>query len=39
MQVHNYSLRDLEIMIPYEREIYVMMLNNLIQEKNKNAGQ
>ena len=35
MQHHNYSLGDLESMMPWEREIYVEMLMNYIEEQNK----
>ena len=35
MQHHNYSLSDLENMIPWEREIYVDMLIEHIREENK----
>ena len=35
MQHHNYSLSDLENMIPWEREIYVDMLIEHIKEENK----
>jgi|TARA_R110000822_G_scaffold154670_1_gene294456 hypothetical protein len=35
MQHHNYSLADLENMIPFEREIYVDMLVQYIKEENK----
>ena len=35
MQHHNYSLSDLENMIPWEREIYVDMLVEHIKEQNK----
>tara|TARA_B100000768_G_scaffold180214_1_gene199594 strand:+ start:1492 stop:1623 length:132 start_codon:yes stop_codon:yes gene_type:complete len=35
MQHHNYSLSDLENMIPWEREIYVEMLMDYIKEQNK----
>tara|TARA_B100000780_G_scaffold43315_1_gene26867 strand:+ start:383 stop:514 length:132 start_codon:yes stop_codon:yes gene_type:complete len=37
MQHHNYSLGDLENMIPWEREIYVDMLLEHIKEENKRA--
>ena len=37
MQHHNYSLSDLENMIPWEREIYVDMLLEHIKEENKRA--
>jgi|TARA_B110000285_G_scaffold24993_1_gene24043 hypothetical protein len=35
MQHHNYSLADLENMIPFEREIYVDMLIQHIKEENE----
>ena len=35
MHHHNYSLSDLENMIPWEREIYVDMLIEHIKEENK----
>jgi hypothetical protein len=35
MQHHNYSLSDLENMIPWEREIYVDMLIEHIKAENK----
>ena len=35
MQHHNYSLSDLENMIPWEREIYIDMLVEHIKEENK----
>ena len=35
MQHHNYSLSDLENMIPWERDIYVDMLINYIKEENE----
>ena len=35
MQHHNYSLSDLENMIPWEREIYVDMLVEHIKEESK----
>jgi hypothetical protein len=34
MQHHNYSLGDLESMMPWEREIYVEMLVQFIKEEN-----
>jgi len=33
MQHHNYSLSDLENMIPYEREIYVDLLRQHLEEE------
>lgn len=36
MQYHKYSLEDLENMIPFEREIYVtMLIQHLEEEKQK----
>ena len=35
MQHHNYSLHDLENMIPWEREIYVTFLTEWIKEENE----
>ena len=35
MQHHKYSLTELENMIPWEREIYVDMVLNHVQEENK----
>ena len=37
MQHHNYSLSDLENMLPWEREIYVDMLIQYIKEENEKA--
>ena len=37
MQHHNYSLSDLENMLPWEREIYVDMLITYIKEENENT--
>jgi 3-methyladenine DNA glycosylase AlkD len=39
MQHHNYSLSDLENMLPWEREIYVDMLITYIKEENDKAEQ
>jgi hypothetical protein len=33
MQNHNYSLSDLENMMPWEREVYVALLVNYMKEK------
>ena len=35
MQHHNYSLSDLENMLPWERDIYVDMLITYIKEENE----
>ena len=35
MQHHNYSLSDLDNMMPWEREIYVQMLIEYIKEENR----
>lgn len=34
MQHHKYSLMELENMIPWEKEIYVTLLHNYIEEEN-----
>lgn len=34
MQHHKYSLTELDNMIPWEREIYVALLQNHIKEEN-----
>jgi len=39
MQHHNYSLGDLESMMPWEREIYVEMLVQFIKEENEKQQQ
>jgi len=39
MQHHNYSLSDLESMMPWEREIYVEMLAQFIKEENEKQKQ
>jgi hypothetical protein len=43
MQHHKYSLDELETMMPWEREIYIMMLVQYLEEENqrlkKRAGQ
>lgn len=33
MQYHNYSLADIENMIPFEREVYVAMLVQYLEEE------
>jgi hypothetical protein len=35
MQHYNYSLTELENMIPWEREVYTQMLINFIEEENE----
>ena len=35
MQHHNYSLTDVEGMMPWERDIYVILLNEHVEEENK----
>jgi len=35
MQHHKYSLTELENMLPWEREIYVALLNMHIEEENE----
>lgn len=33
MQYHNYSLTEIENMIPFERDIYVSMLTKFLEEE------
>jgi hypothetical protein len=35
LELHKYSLTELEDMYPWEREIYISLLNKHIQEKNE----
>lgn len=35
MQHHKYSLHELESMIPFEREVYIMILAQHIEEQNQ----
>jgi hypothetical protein len=35
MQYHKYSLAELETMIPFEREVYVFMLVQYLEEEKK----
>ena len=39
MQHHNYSLSDLENMLPWEREIYLDMLVTWIKDENEKNKQ
>ena len=39
MQHHKYSLTELDNMIPWERQIYVTMLYNFIEEENERIKQ
>lgn len=38
MQHHKYSLTELEEMIPWEREIYLSLLKQYIEEENLKQG-
>ena len=39
MQQHKYSLTELENMMPWEREIYVSLLQQYVEEENLKAQQ
>ena len=39
MQHHKYSLPELENMMPWEREIYVSLLQQYVEEENLKAQQ
>jgi hypothetical protein len=34
MKHHNFSLTDIEDMMPYERDVYVLLLRRWIEEEN-----
>jgi hypothetical protein len=36
-QFHKWSITEIENLIPYEREVYVVMLNKHIEEEEKKA--
>jgi len=35
MQHHKYSLQDLENMMPFEREIYILLISQHVNEENE----
>lgn len=39
MQFHKYSLTELDNMMPWEREIYIMLLVNHLKEENQRLQQ
>lgn len=39
MQHHKYSLTELEDMVPWEREIYITLLKNWIEEEEQRIAQ
>lgn len=39
MQFHKYSLTEIENMIPWERDIYLALLKQHIEEENEKARQ
>ena len=39
MQHHKYTLHDLENMLPFERDIYVMLLSQHVTEENDRIQQ
>ncbi len=39
MQHHNYSLTELDEMIPFERDIYVALLKNYLEEQEEENKQ
>ena len=39
MQHHKYSLTEIEKMMPWEREIYLTLLNQYVEEENEKAKQ
>ena len=39
IQHHKWSLTEIEDMLPYERDIYMSMLTNWVQEENERIKQ
>jgi hypothetical protein len=39
MQHHGYSLTEIEAMLPWERDIYVSMLMQFVEEQNQRMAQ
>jgi hypothetical protein len=39
MQFHKYNITEIEDMIPFERDIYVSLLQNYIEEENQRLNQ
>ena len=39
MQYHKYSLTEIENLMPFERDIYVALLQNHIEEENEKMRQ
>lgn len=39
MQHHKYSLTELEEMMPFEREIYILLLTQFVKEENERQRQ
>ena len=39
VQHHKWSLTEIEDMLPYERDIYMSMLTNWVQEENERIKQ
>tara|TARA_Y100000592_G_scaffold97004_1_gene166742 strand:+ start:162 stop:299 length:138 start_codon:yes stop_codon:yes gene_type:complete len=35
IQLHHWSLTEIENMLPYEREVYLALLNEHVKEENK----
>ncbi len=37
MKFHKYTLEDLENMLPWEREVYIILVENWVKEQNDRA--
>jgi hypothetical protein len=37
IQLHHWSLTEIENMVPYEREVYMSLLNDHIKKENERA--
>jgi hypothetical protein len=39
MQHHKYSLEDIENMVPFERDIYILLISQHVQQENERITQ
>jgi hypothetical protein len=39
MQHHKYTLDDIENMIPFERDIYILLISQHVQQENEKIAQ
>jgi hypothetical protein len=39
MQHHKYTLEDIENMIPFERDVYILLVSQYVQQENERIAQ